>query len=274
MATGTPIVFVVSLALSAAVIGALWWKDVIRPTSLDRARDVSKIPTPVWLLCAAMVYLAQMEAGMLMLQWKGVGTAGSVRHEALLSIPYHLAGLVVGGLMVFLLRARAGARAGLEIGARDVIAGTLAMLMAAPVCVCVSIVCEWIAGAGKNDVAHSTLRTIIDNRGSPWEGVLILGAVVAAPIVEEIVYRGLLQSCLLNALGSAWGAIIGTSAIFAAMHWIGGGPVPWYVVPVLFVLSVAMGVAYERTRRLGVPMTMHALFNLGNVVIGMAMHPR
>jgi membrane protease YdiL (CAAX protease family) len=35
-----------------------------------------------------------------------------------------------------------------------------------------------------------------------------------------------------------------------------------------------MGVAYERTRRLGVPMTMHALFNLGNVVVGMAMHPR
>ena len=71
---------------------------------------------------------------------------------------------------------------------------------------------------------------------------------------------------------AAWIAIVITAAIFAAMHALPGekskaGPVPWIAVPGLFVLAVGMGLAYERTKRLAVPIVMHGMFNLANLVM-------
>jgi hypothetical protein len=51
-----------------------------------------------------------------------------------------------------------------------------------------------------------------------------------------------------------WCAIIITSMIFASVH-------PQWSQPVIFVLSVCLGYAYERTGNLWVPITIHAGFN-------------
>lgn len=49
-------------------------------------------------------------------------------------------------------------------------------------------------------------------------------------------------------------AILATSLFFAWMH-------PGWTRPPIFVLSIALGFAYERTSNLWVPITMHAVFN-------------
>ena len=38
-----------------------------------------------------------------------------------------------------------------------------------------------------------------------------------------------------------------------------------------FVLSIGLGIAFERTKRIGVPILMHVLFNAGNVAITLMM---
>jgi membrane protease YdiL (CAAX protease family) len=62
--------------------------------------------------------------------------------------------------------------------------------------------------------------------------------------------------------GRAWAAIACTSAAWTLTH---AGPVPASALPSLFVLGLGLGLAYERTRRLGVPIAMHMLFNAINV---------
>jgi membrane protease YdiL (CAAX protease family) len=55
------------------------------------------------------------------------------------------------------------------------------------------------------------------------------------------------------------------------MHVLGGA-VPAHALPSLFVLSMAMGIAFERTRAIGVPITMHVAFNLGNIIVAVLTH--
>jgi membrane protease YdiL (CAAX protease family) len=89
--------------------------------------------------------------------------------------------------------------------------------------------------------------------------MLRLGALLVAPIAEEVFFRGLLQTTLSSAIRSRWAAVAITSLAFAAVHAL---PHHW---PALIVLSVLMGAAYERTGSLITPITIHMLFN-GNTL--------
>ncbi len=54
--------------------------------------------------------------------------------------------------------------------------------------------------------------------------------------------------------GVDWSAIGITSALFALMH-------PPWSLPIIFLLAICLGYAYQRTGNLWVCITMHALFN-------------
>lgn len=82
----------------------------------------------------------------------------------------------------------------------------------------------------------------------------ILLAVVLAPLAEEIVFRGVLLSALRDRWGDAF-AIGASSAVFAAAH------VMPFAMPPIFLLSLALGVMYVRTRTLWAPIVAHAVFN-------------
>jgi len=97
-----------------------------------------------------------------------------------------------------------------------------------------------------------------------------VSVVVFVPIIEEILYRGYLQSALLRYTKSPWTAVLLTSLAFTAAHvnWTDYEQgVPYYALAPLFMLSVTMGIAFERTRHIGVPMIMHAAFNAMSVAI-------
>lgn len=93
-------------------------------------------------------------------------------------------------------------------------------------------------------------------------GVVALVAVVAigAPLVEEIVYRGLLQRSLASRLGGTAGLLVG-AAWFAGIHL---QPVE---LPGLFVAGLVFGVGLARTGRLGASVLAHVAFNVAGLVM-------
>lgn len=90
--------------------------------------------------------------------------------------------------------------------------------------------------------------------------VLVLVVVVGAPIVEELVYRGLLQRSLTNAI-TAWPALLFVSLGFAFIHF------SWVEIPGLFVAGLAFGAGLIVTGRLGTAIVIHAAFNATGVVL-------
>ena len=87
-----------------------------------------------------------------------------------------------------------------------------------------------------------------------WNGLWLLAAgVLAAPLCEEFLFRGLLQGGLRRSL-PAWQAIGIAAALFAIVH------PPAAMLPV-FVLGLCTGYAYERSGALLAPMLTHALYS-------------
>lgn len=82
--------------------------------------------------------------------------------------------------------------------------------------------------------------------------VLIL-TVLAAPIIEEYLFRGLVFGGLRRSL-EFWPAALGSAAVFALLH-------PPASFPAVFALGVAAALARERTGGLLGPVVAHALYN-------------
>jgi hypothetical protein len=82
---------------------------------------------------------------------------------------------------------------------------------------------------------------------------LLLLAVVAAPLCEEFIFRGLIFGGLRRSVGLA-PAMLMSAALFAIMH------PPVSMLPV-FVLGLCTAYVYDKTRSLLAPVLVHALYN-------------
>lgn len=107
---------------------------------------------------------------------------------------------------------------------------------------------------------HEVLKLLTEYPTVPLEVILVVASVIVAPIVEEMVFRGLFQTMIRSYSGRPWLSIALTSLLFASVH---GEPTHW---PTLFVLSLGLGYAYEHSGSLLRPMFMHAVFNGISVV--------
>ena len=85
-------------------------------------------------------------------------------------------------------------------------------------------------------------------------------AVVVAPFLEELLFRGFLQGVLSARYGARAGLLV-TSAVFALLHGLAG-------LPVLFALALFLGWLQQRSRCLWLPWSVHALNN--GVVLALA----
>lgn len=77
---------------------------------------------------------------------------------------------------------------------------------------------------------------------------------IAAPVVEELLFRGLLQNALAKRM-PVWGAILLSSLIFASVH------LQPYAIPGLMSLSIAFGYLYHRTGSLRMNILLHMANN-------------
>lgn len=103
-------------------------------------------------------------------------------------------------------------------------------------------------------------QQILDEVAAGGSGiwVLVVTVVVVAPVIEEVVFRGLLFQVLRRRTG-LWPGILLSSLTFAIVHLeLIGRPLS---LGALFVLGAWLAWALHRTGSLVVPVTAHALFN-------------
>jgi membrane protease YdiL (CAAX protease family) len=210
-----------------------------------------------------------------------------------------------GGLIALLLgdvalRRRFGI--GLGFGprrlGRGLVLGLLGSACVVPILYGFMVLVEWAYRriGYEHPKEHDLLRALGESHDRATHVVLVIGAAVMAPVFEELLFRGHLQTILRRAFArgalrraeltyaapaapdgpprvllyaspppepllppvppawASWAAILSTSALFALVH------EPW-TWPPIFLLSVCLGYAYERTGNLWVPVVIHAAFN-------------
>ncbi|MDG1838767.1 MAG: CPBP family intramembrane metalloprotease [Phycisphaerales bacterium] len=117
-------------------------------------------------------------------------------------------------------------------------------------------------------IAHTFLGQLADAGPSAASVSTIVAVIILPAVVEETLYRGLLQESLRRAKlfssGAPWQSIILASLLFTAMHI---GAVDPHGLAGLFVLSLGFGWVYAKTGRLTASITMHMAFNAGNILL-------
>ena len=88
--------------------------------------------------------------------------------------------------------------------------------------------------------------------------LLWLALVLAAPLFEEIFFRGFLLKGFASSVVGPAGAVALTSALWAVIH----TQYDFYGMGTIFVLGVLFALARLLTRSLVVPLTLHAVTNL------------
>jgi membrane protease YdiL (CAAX protease family) len=155
---------------------------------------------------------------------------------------------------------------------RSWLAGALGLVCVAPVIVLgsqiASLLQQAIGGETPPQLAHESLRAIIEQNGSPWAWAVIAAVVIGAPIFEEIAYRGALHGAMRSLDIRPWPTIVLTSVFFAIMH-LGAIPTEGLAAAMtgLVLLSISLGLLRERTGGLIAPILCHSLFNVANIAM-------
>ena len=105
-----------------------------------------------------------------------------------------------------------------------------------------------------------TAGDLADRADGAMVVLLVVVIVIGAPLVEELVYRGLLQ----RSLSGRFSAIIGwllVAALFTAIHF---RPVEY---PGLAVFALVVGACALLTGRLGLPIVTHVAFNTTGLML-------
>jgi ABC-2 type transport system permease protein len=98
---------------------------------------------------------------------------------------------------------------------------------------------------------HAELSSFLSRADQPiWLCIL---AIVAAPLFEEFLFRGLIFQGLKRFTGPAL-AVLGSAALFALVH------PPISVIPV-FGLGIAAAISFQKSGSLAAPILTHAVYN-------------
>ena len=115
---------------------------------------------------------------------------------------------------------------------------------------------RWIS----EDRLEAPARDLADRFGGVGGAVLLVVMVcVAAPVAEEVLYRGLLLRSLERRYGAVW-AVGLSSVVFGAMH------LQLVQFPGLALFGLVAATLVVRTGRLGTSIIAHAAFNAVTVV--------
>jgi len=258
------------------VIAVGWWRLLAATRSGPRPG-----PDPPRTMIAVMLWLLGGAAGAgLASAWvsasagggaEGAAALASLRGQGLVGIGSLLGQLPVLVWSALALRAPAGRPAPVS-AIRSIWIGLAAVAVLWPVLQAVSALAGAVAALLSGDappaIAHTTLEALVREPTGGWRILVMVQAGLIAPVVEELVYRGLVQGGLRRAGLGPWTAIVATSTVFAVMHLGAAAP---HALVVLWVLSVGFGWAAERTGGLLAPIVMHLVFNVANLALTLAM---
>lgn len=260
-------------AVAIGSLGVLIAAGALREQTLAAgpSRDLG-LPRTVY-ICGALLTCLYV---MLMLTLGATGASAAL--IAVQLIPFALIGLMIGQLM----RVGNGDGSGFyAIGLvptrprRDLgwalAAAVIGFALAGAMSNAIVSALHWLGAPPPPQVVHKTLETLRENFSQQVLISVIVSAVILAPLLEELVFRGILQTSLLRLLGGRrWPALLLASAIFALTH---GGVVTWHGLLPLMVIGLVFGYVYERTGSLLAAILTHALFNAANIAIAVATMP-
>ena len=260
------------LALLTAV---LVWRGCLRPGSLGRcpSRDIGLggldlVAGLMWYaLAPALLARLGLDVDPAEAQSSGERALGLLVMQAVIQLPV-LVYMVHRALWRFDLLRRVGLLPRDLVG--EVKAGLVGWLMAVPmVFSAIGVAVELAAALGQPglQVGHEMLIDI-KCADSQWtRASLIVSAVILAPIFEETIFRGLLQTVMVAIAGTRrrWWIVLSCAALFALAHV--GETVDVRTLPGLFVLGVILGWLYERTGSLLPGVLVHGGFNAVNTTI-------
>ena len=112
--------------------------------------------------------------------------------------------------------------------------------------------------SGDQSSAQETVR-VLERSSGPEMLVAILGVALLAPLVEELLFRGLLLRALLRRMDAAPAVAI-SGVLFAAAHLLDPGAA--IVLAPLLALGIISGTRAVRTGDLSQSILLHAGFNL------------
>lgn len=168
-------------------------------------------------------------------------------------------------MLVFVMRRHGATRPFADLGLSfrpvdllGVPAGIVAQVALVPA-VYVPLRAAW-PGTFDTDAVEQRARDLWGGATGAGAVALVIVVAVGAPLVEELVYRGLLQTSLAARFGR-WSAWVLMALWFAAVHF---QPVE---VPGLFVAGLVFGGAALLTRRLGASVLAHVAFNAAGLVV-------
>jgi len=130
-------------------------------------------------------------------------------------------------------------------------------LVAFPLVLLVSLINQqlWRGQGGSNPL----ILLALESKSLSALLIFFVTAAIAAPIFEEIIFRGFLLASLTRYLGS-WGAILLSGLVFAAAHLSLSEVLP------LTVLGIILGFVYNRSRNLLSCILLHSLWNGGTLM--------
>ncbi|HLO50066.1 MAG TPA: CPBP family glutamic-type intramembrane protease [Kamptonema sp.] len=129
--------------------------------------------------------------------------------------------------------------------------------VALPLVILVSLINQqlWQGKGGSNPI----LPIALESKDGVALAVFFATASIAAPVFEEIMFRGFLLPSLTRYL-PVWGAIAASGFLFAIAHLNVSEVLP------LATLGMVLGFVYTRSRNLLAPMLLHSLWNSGTLL--------
>ncbi|MBW4581591.1 MAG: CPBP family intramembrane metalloprotease [Tildeniella nuda ZEHNDER 1965/U140] len=170
--------------------------------------------------------------------------------------------LAAGGLMVLYVSIRAFLPLPegwfqVKLRSRWVLWGIGGYFAALPLVILISLLNQkiWQGQGGSNPI----LPIALEGKDQVAFAIFCVTAAIAAPIFEEILFRGFLLPSLTRYM-PVWGAITLSSFIFALAHLSLSEVLP------LMVLGMVLGFVYSRSRNLLSSMLLHSLWNSGTLL--------
>jgi ABC-2 type transport system permease protein len=242
----------ITIVLTASLALALWQKarDAL-PYLLDPAAAPSaRVSTADGLIAATAFFIIQ---GIVVL---------AVAHDArapgmdVITLAFGLSGLIVYGLVRLVFWRSKTANVPV------ILRGTRLGASLRDAAIAIVVTCAF-AFAYLYALRHSSLADTLPSMSVAADKRVLLFALVvlAAPLCEEFIFRGLIFGGLRRSM-PAWQAIVVSAAIFAAVH-------PTLSLLPVFVVGLCTAWVYERNKTLLAPMLVHAGYNAAMIAAQM-----
>lgn len=162
---------------------------------------------------------------------------------------------------------------------RDLLWGALGFLAAVPMVfatIQTAVLLGELFGREAPVLAHDMLKMLVDSDSTLGSALIAVSAILVAPILEEAVFRGIVQSVMVEVAGEArrWGVVFVAAFVFAMIHANTATWENWQALPGLFVLGLVLGWLYERSGSLWPGIILHMGFNTLNIVMALSMVER